>query len=185
MLERQCGQRLVTGRIKTLLGLLLCLWGAAGHSAIQGETGLTSTGQLVLRLNLQPSYQISRIDDIVLQVTDFDNPIRYREELCIRGPRNSTYTITSESEVGNRFELNDGAGNSIPYQVFFYNDIQQTNADQLLLEQRSRPYPVRDSGIDCDGRDNAAVEIFIEAEDLRNADYGIYNGVLVLTVGSL
>ncbi|TQV85132.1 hypothetical protein FKG94_02785 [Exilibacterium tricleocarpae] len=168
-----------------LAGLLLCFLASTGGAAIQGETGLTSVGQIVIRLNLEPFYQISRLDDIVLRVTDFESPIRHREGLCIRGPRNSTYTITTDSEAGSSFTVGDGAGNSIPYQVFFYEDIQQTNADQLQVEQRSRPYAIRDSGVDCDGRDNSAIEIFIDAEDLRNAEYGIYNGVLVLTVGSV
>ncbi len=48
-----------------------------------------------------------------------------------------------------------------------------------------RPYTIMDSGLNCDGRDNTAIEIFIDAEDLRNANFGVYNGVLVLTVGSV
>ncbi len=166
-------------------GSFLFLFAPAAAAAIQGEAGPSSTGQIVLRLNLEPFYQISRIDDIILQVTDFDSPLRHREALCIRGPKNSAYTITTGSEVGNRFEVEDGAGNSIPYQVFFYEDIELANADQLQAEQRSRPYAIRDSGLECDGRDNSAIEIFIDSEDLRNADYGIYNGVLILTVGSV
>jgi len=170
-----------------LLGLTgLYLAGSSNSfAAIQGEEGLTSTGQIVVRLAFQPSYQISRVDDIILQVSDFDQSVKHKERLCIRGPKNSSYTITAASETTNRFALENGAGGTIPYKVTFYDSLSKNTPDRLYPEEQSRSYAITDTNRDCDGQDNTAVEISIEAEDLKNAEAGIYDGVLLLTVGSV
>lgn len=154
-------------------------------AAIQGDLGETSSGQILLRFTLTPSYQVSRVDDIVLQISNLDDDVSYKEKLCIRGSKNSHYNITASSDNNARFAVVNGAGKQIPYQVYFYDQLSTSNPDRLQPRERSRAYNVANSEKNCNGEDNSAIEVQVASDDLKQADAGEYHGILILTVGSL
>lgn len=154
-------------------------------TAIQGSAGNGSEAQILLRFTFNPSYQISRVDDIVIEVSNLDETVTHKERLCIRGPVNSNYTITANTEQYNIFAVQDNTGNLIPFQVYFYKTLNTPTPDRLLPGQRSKAYEITQTKMNCDGEDNSAIEVLIEPKYLKEAKVGEYNGVLVLTVGSL
>ena len=157
----------------------------AGIAAIQGEAGPSSSGQILLRFKINPSYQISRVDDIVIEVSNINKTVTYKERLCIRGPKNSGFAITAKSEQKNRFAVLSSDGDIIPFNVFFYKNLSDQTPDRLHPSIRSKSYKTNNNALNCNGEDNSAVEIVILPEHLKHAKVGDYYGVLILTVGSL
>ncbi|NRB42038.1 MAG: hypothetical protein HRU20_26795 [Pseudomonadales bacterium] len=154
-------------------------------AAIQGKLDDESSGQILLRFTINPSYQISRVDDITLEISNFDKQVTYKERLCIRGPVNSQFSITAETEQPNAFAVASNTGATIPFQLYFYQTLNNQTPDRLQPGVRSQAYAVSATSQSCDGEDNSAVEILILPEHLKKAEVGEYNGVLILTVGSL
>ncbi len=155
------------------------------QAAIQGGAGSSSTGQIVLRFSINPTYQISRVDDIVLEISNRDKAVSHMERLCIRGPKDQNFTITANSEQGNDFAVIDELGNRIAFQLYFYKDLKMRTPDRLYPSARSQTYPITATEEQCSGQDNSAIELLIKPESLRDAKVGEYNGVLVLTIGSV
>ena len=166
-----------------IFGLLLNLNSAQG--AIQGGDGATSSGQILLRFSINPTYQISRVDDIVLEISNRDKAVSHMERLCIRGPKDENFTITASSEQNNEFAVLDHRGYSIPFQVYFYKNLKMRTPDRLFPSSRSQTYPITASEQQCSGEDNSAIELLIKPESLKDAKVGEYNGVLILTIGSV
>lgn len=159
----------------------------APHSlaAIQGERGESSTASLNIFLTISPSYQISGVNDIVINVTNRDEDVNFEEPLCIRGISGTFYTIIAQSGSDADFILNNADGEALPFKVFFRDEKLNDNADELLHGIKSLGYAVGASELNCGGQDSSALMIKILSENLRAVSSGAFSGTLVLTIGAV
>jgi len=167
---------------RSLSALLLTM--PLAHSALQGDTTATeSTATTTITLAIEPNIQISNVSDIVIDVTDRNSDVEVEESICVRGNTGGRYSVSASATDGGNapFQLQSENGDNISYQVYFRGDLTNGGRDQLIPGQRSAYYDVQSGSSDCDGNNTASFIIIVTADEMRNAEAGIYSGLLGLT----
>ncbi len=176
-------------------------------AAVDGQVGETSTGRVVIRLDLNQGIQISNLQDIEISVSgqtteyasigeDFEEglpspqvkvvggDIVSRHRFCIRGNTGGNYTITAFSDRAGSapFTLFSANNNQINFEIYFRGDLSRQVGDQLFPNVASRQYTLENRGANCEGQNNAEMSIVFPASEISQARDNEYSGFLNLTV---
>ena len=175
-------------QLKKLLPALALLCAATSPpavAAVDGQIGDTSTGRILIRLELNQSIQISNLQDIEISVDgDVTEDLVSSHRFCIRGNTGGNYTITAVSDRAGSspFTLSSASQDEISFEIYFRGDLSNQVGDRLLPNVASRQYTPENKGVNCDGQNNAEMRLVFPAGELNQASDKEYNGFLQLTV---
>jgi hypothetical protein len=175
-------------QLYTLLPVLIVLGTAASPpaiAAVDGQIGDTSSGRVLIRLELNQGIQISNLQDIEISVDgDTREDIVSRHRFCIRGNTGGSYTITAFSDRAGSspFTLSSAGQNQIGFEIYFRGDLSKQAGDRLLPNVASPRYTLETKGVNCDGQNNAEMNLVFPASEINQASDDEYSGFLNLTV---
>ena len=194
-------------KLLTALTLLSVVASPVTIAAVDGQIGDTSTGRVVIRLDLIQGIQISNLRDIEIsvsgQTTEFAslddeieeglplNQVKYvggdivsRHRFCVRGNTGGNYTITAFSDRAGSapFTLFSANNNEIEFEIYFRGDLSKQVGDRLLPNIASRQYSLENRGANCDGQNNAEMSLVFPGSEINQASDSEYSGFLNLTV---
>ena len=167
------------------LCLLFGLLTTESMASRDGRLGLTSTGEVHIRLVINQGIQVSNLKDIEISVdTLTSSDIVVTQRFCVRGNTDGLYTMTAFSDRGgsNPFTISSSSGNEISYQLYFRSDLAKSIGDTMKPNVPSRLYQLNNDGVNCNGQDNAEIRLVIPSEQINQASDKEYNGFLNLTV---
>ena len=167
--------------IKTSL-FALGMTSAAVMAATQGDLDTTSTGDLLITLDIDSLVRVNNLDDIDLgtfaggagDLTGSDNFCIYRN-----GAGNFNITMTG-SGAGSAFELTDGA-NTLPFSVSFNNGGANAMTASTPLAGQAGAFTANDT-CDSGASDNVSVDVTVANGDLASVPAGTYSGTLTMVV---
>jgi hypothetical protein len=154
-------------------------------AAVDGQIGDTSSGRVAIRLVLIQGIQISNLQDIEISVSgQTTEDVVTRHRFCVRGNTGGNYTITAFGDrLGSApFTLASTNQNEIDFEIFFRGDLSKQVGDRLLPNIASRQYSLDNRGANCDGENNAEMNLFFPASELNQASDREYSGFLNLTI---
>ncbi|MDH5434830.1 MAG: hypothetical protein OEY19_12875 [Gammaproteobacteria bacterium] len=175
--------------VKFIKGSLIAL-GLASSSvmAVDGTLGATSTGSVLITLDISPLVQVTNLDDITL--TPFVGgaaDLTGSDSFCVYSNNGTgNYNITMSGDAGN-FTLANGAS-TIPYSVDFVNGATTSNAlhGQPILGQTGANTVDQNCGAVPDGinptNGNVSMSITVANAAAAAAPAGIYTGTLTVVV---
>jgi hypothetical protein len=169
-------------QVLTVLGVITSPMAIA---AVDGQIGDTSSGRVVIRLNLIQGIQISNLQDIEISVSgETTEDLVSRHRFCVRGNTGGNYTITAFSDRAGSapFTLSSDNQSEIGFEVYFRGDLSKQVGDRLLPNIASRQYTLDNKGINCDGQNNAEMNLVFPASQINQAGDKEYSGFLNLTV---
>lgn len=156
------------------------------NAATDGRPGLSSTGQIFIRLEFNQSVQVSNLKDIELVVDGnmLNDGIESTQLFCIRGSKSGYYRMVANSDRGGAtpFSLTGNGGEQVGFQLFFNGNLASNVLEPLQPAVPSQNYSVKSNGVNCNGEDNAEIAITIPATELQNKNDQIFTGYLSLTV---
>ena len=172
---------------KVLLGLtvLSAITSPMTIAAVDGQIGDTSSGRVVIRLDLIQGIQISNLQDIQISVSgQTTEDVVTRHRFCVRGNTGGNYTITAFSDRAGSapFTLASTNQNEIDFEIFFRGDLSKQVGDRLLPNIASRQYSLENKGANCDGKNNAEMNLIFPASEINQASDKEYSGFLNLTI---
>ena len=167
--------------LKTAL-IALGMTSTAVMAATQGDLDTTSTGDLVISLDIDDLVRVNNLDDIDLgtfaggagDLTGSDSFCVYRN-----GLDGFNITMTGDG-AASAFELTDGT-NTLPYAVEFVNGSAQAITTGSTLTGQTGAFTANDT---CDNgtSNNVAVNITVANGDLATVPAGSYAGTLTMVV---
>lgn len=156
-------------------------------AATDGDLGSTSTGQLDLDLEVLDSVEITQLTDIDFgQYGGGDTgAINEGDSFCVYVNGGDDYSITPTSSNGSFVLTGSEFADEIEYSVRFvgastgaaeasattYNTVSQTFKGSVKR--------------DCDGTDNASVDVNIAEQEIRDATTDAYADTLILLVNPI
>ena len=155
------------------------------NAAVDGQIGDTSTGRVVIRLELNQGIQISNLQDIEISVSgQTTEDVVSHHRFCVRGNTGGNYTITAFSDRAGSspFTLSSTNQNEIDFEIYFKGDLSKKVGDRLLSNIASRQYSLENRGANCDGQNNAEMNLIFPASEINQASDKEYSGFLNLTV---
>lgn len=171
--------------LSIVLGVLV-LTSNPARAATDGRPGLSSTGQIFIRLEFSQSVQVSNLKDIELVIdnTMLTNGIETTQVFCIRGSKAGYYRMIANSDRGGStpFSLTGDSGESVAFDLYFNGNLSSNVLEPMTPGVPSQNYSVKSAGVHCNGEDNAEIAIFIPAEELRDKSDQVFSGYLSLTV---
>jgi hypothetical protein len=191
-------------QVLTMLGVFTSPLAIA---ALDGQVGDTSSGRVVIRLNLVQGIQISNLRDIEISVSgpttelasigdEYDegwssNQVKFvggdivsRHQFCVRGNTGGLYTITAFSDRAGSapFTLFSAEQNQINFEIHFRGDLSKQVGDRLQPNIASRQFSLENRGANCNGQNNAEISLVFPASEINQASDKEYSGFLNLTV---
>jgi hypothetical protein len=154
-------------------------------AAVDGRIGDTSSGRVVIRLDLNQGIQIANLQDIEISVSgQTTQDVVTRHRFCVRGNTGGNYTITAFSDRAGSapFTLSSTNQNEIGFEIYFKGDLSQQVGDRLLSNIASRQYSLENKGANCDGQNNAEMSLVFPASEINQASDKEYSGFLNVTV---
>ena len=192
--------------IRALISLSVIV-GLPAIAAVDGQIGDTSTGRVVIRLDLTQGIQISNLRDIEISISGqatevssasdtFDEnwlsdsaaglggDIVSRHRFCVRGNTGGNYTITAFSDRAGSgpFKLFSENNHEIDFEVYFRGNLSRQVGDRLLPNIASRHFPLENKGANFNGQNNAEMSLIFPASQIYQAREREYSGFLNLTV---
>lgn len=177
-----------TGRAVTVGGIILAMLMSVDRAkaATDGDLSPLSTGEIVIRLRIEQGIQISQLHDVQLRVNmdTAGGDAVYRERFCVRSNRQTNYRLTAFSDQGGNspFTLTSPRGDRLRYELAFTGNLSSGVLGRLMPAVPSQTYSVRHSGVNCNGQDNAEIELTIPSSELQAASDSEYTGFLNLSV---
>ena len=157
----------------------------AGFAARDGQVGATSTGEILIRLELNQGIQISSLQDIQINISNqVEEDIIIRQRFCVRANQEGRYTITATGDRGGSqsFSLYSRDQDEINFELYFRGNLSLDVADRLYPNVLSREYSLHRTGVNCNGENNAELSLHIPASEVNRASSNEYDGFLNLTV---
>jgi len=154
-------------------------------AAVDGQIGDTSSGRVIIRLELIQGIQISNLQDIEISVSgEISEDVVTHHRFCVRGNTGGNYTITAFSDRAGSapFTLSSANQSEIDFEIFFRGNLSEQVGDRLLPNIASRQYSLENKGLNCDGRNNAEISLVFPASEINQASDKEYSGFLNLTV---
>ena len=174
------------GRRQLEVAAALLSLASATEAATDGALARRSTGDIVVRLKIDQGIQITRLRDIHLRVhlASAQSSAVYAQRFCVRSNFDAFYRLTAFSDGGGSapFTLTSPGGDTLRYWLTFTGRLDSDVLAQLEPAVPSPAYPVRASGIECDGEPNAQFKLTIPASELLRARDSEYAGFLQLSV---
>jgi hypothetical protein len=177
--------------------LIASLWSPLLEAAQDGQPGLTSTGNVVVSININRGItvtaepgtvadpQVANLADIEIDVAGIaDDDIVRKQRICVAGKRGERYTLTALSHLGggSPFTVSNQDDDQIEFEVYFTGDLTRPVGEPLNPAVPSQSYPVRSAGLNCNGQVNAELTVVVPAAEVRTAPPGQYSGFLTLHV---
>jgi len=166
-----------------LIGSLLMP--SLSFSARDGRVGATSTGEIAIRLELNQGIQISNLQDIQINISNLtEEDVIIKQRFCVSANQTGRYTIEAVGEGGGSqpFSLYSPDQDEINFELYFRGNLSHAVADRLYPRVSSREYNLEQSGLNCNGQNNAELSLRIPASQINNASGNEYDGFLNLTV---
>jgi len=174
-------RKLVSKTLKQIaLGGALAAIATSGFAANQGTPGFTSTGDLLITLDVAEEMQISSLIDMPFGTFAGADQTLTSPACIYRSGGSQLYDITATgSGVGGAFVIS-GGGFTIPYAVDYTDDNTNTNA-------MAPGTPWGGTGTDTDAAcantgDNGSIDVTITAANASAVPQGAYAGTLTLLV---
>ena len=194
-------------KVLLVLSVLGAITSPTVIAAVDGQIGDTSSGRVVIRLDLIQGIQISNLQDIEIsvngpttelvsigdesdeswlssQVDLVGGDLVSRHQFCVRGNTGGNYTITAFSDRAGSapFTLFSDNQNEIDFEIYFRGNLSKHVGDRLLPNIASRQYSLENKGANCDGQNNAEMSLVFPASEINQASDKEYSGFLNLTV---
>ena len=163
-----------------IVGGVAVMMASNAFAATQGTTGGTSTGNLLISLNVNDEVRISNLQDINLGVFDGQNGLSGTSDACVFRNGTGIYQITATgSGDNNEFQLASGE-NTVDYTVSYNSGI----AGVPLLSGTAVPQTGGDPSSETCGTtgNNGVITVDVAAAELIGSASGGYQGTLTLTV---
>jgi hypothetical protein len=157
----------------------------AADAAREGELDQSSLVTIELSLNILPTIQISRVDDITLTIADRSVDASYAQDICIKGNTGDGYTIAASGTgtLDGRFTLQGAGGEALPFEVRYRP--ADAAAEFVMAPERSSPqFALQQLQFDC-LRDLSSLSVLFRAADLQAVSPGLYTGALKLVVSPI
>lgn len=162
-----------------LLFLLSC-----SHAAI------AAIEPLDIEVTIGSQVKISKLDDIDFGQRDGNSTIRKTDEICIFRNGNGRYKLKMTAGANNgqadalandRFALENNNGDKLPYKIRFDDAVSGAwKVKKVLINQAITSGKGHKTSIDCNGQNNARVQVVIKKKALQQAKPGSYVGTLYL-----
>lgn len=170
------------------LGILSMSFAAAGaFAATDGDLGSTSTGDLDLDLEVLDSVEITQLTDIDFgQYGGGDTgAINQGDGFCVYVNGGDDYSITPTSANGSFVLTGTGFGDEIEYSVRFVG--ASTGAAEATATSYNTASGTFKGSVkrDCDGTDNASLDVRIGEQEIRDATTDAYSDTLILLVNPI
>lgn len=159
------------------LTLTLSIASSSAIAVTQGSLGATSTGDLLISLDINSLVQVSNLGDIALG-TYAGTDLTGTDNFCVYRNGVGNYAITMSGD-GGVFELSDGGINTLPYSVDFTNGATTALTSTVALTAQTG---ANTTSTTCAGVDNVAVAITVANANLAAAPAGNYTGTLTILV---
>ena len=172
-------------KVLQVLSVLCAITSPMAIAAVDGQIGDTSSGRVVIRLSLIQGIQISNLQDIEISVSgQTTEDVVTSHRFCVRGNTGGNYTITAFSDRAGSapFTLSSPNQNEIDFEIFFRGNLSKPVGDRLLPNIASRQYSLENMGANCDGQNNAEMNLVFPASEINQASDKEYSGFLNLTV---
>ncbi|TQV89035.1 hypothetical protein [Aliikangiella coralliicola] len=150
-------------------------------AATQGTLGATSTGDLIISLDIDNLVRVSNLNDINLgNFNGGAGDLSGSDTFCVYRNGAGNYNINmSGSGAANAYTLASGA-NTLPYAVEFVNGATTTAmATGTALTGQTGANTTSDT---CGGADNVSLNVTVANGDLAAAPAGTYTGTLTIVV---
>lgn len=159
------------------------LFAGQAFAATQGSLDSTSTGESVVSLTINEQVQISGVDDIALGAFDGTNDLTGSTAFCVYRSGAGDYAMTVSASGKTAFEVASATtGDAIGFTTKVDGDNDASNGATIAHEGTSTGYTGSDL-IDCNGSDNASLEVNFAATDLRTAGSATdYTATVVILV---
>lgn len=152
-------------------------------AANDGDLNQESTGDLTVRAIINPAVQISKLQDIDLNIDLESNSSRYgTSAACIYNSNGVDYNITASTTDGS-FILKNSTANTIHYAV----QIDDTSGQDFTnLHYGSKKVRTNASNsLNCNGSTNAAIRVIASKADVISAGAGVFSSILYLTIETI
>jgi len=146
-----------------------------------------SEGQIEIELNISELAQISNLDDFYFDNWDKKSDMQKSDDVCVySNGAGGRYNIIARGTGANgNFEVTDSV-NSVPYEVYWNDDINKRDAGRRLRPNRSvRRSRASNEYFDCNGINNASLTIRFLKRDLASALTSSYHGTLIVSVSPI
>jgi hypothetical protein len=175
--------------MKKIIVTTLVMLSLSAFAAQDGLLGITSTGQIGVRVGLPNQVQVTRLDDIDFGTYSGTNDLVGIEEFCVyaRGSNpGGVYNInliSQNSSTPGIFHLNNGV-DDLEYSVNFDDTELLANPQPMVSGQQITAQQGSNSR-SCQGGNNAALEVRIVQGDLDAVSSGTYTDILIVEVSSI
>jgi hypothetical protein len=162
--------------------VVLTVFASSVVPAENARQGDRSTSRFSLSLSILPTLSIEAVSDVHFNIERRDVDANYQEFFCVRGTGSTRYSITAygSNSDGQSFILTNNSGDNLLYSVAYRGNTNTEIFDQLRPGLASPVYETLPGNDPCDGQAN--FNIRFSAEDLEDANSGLYNGSLTLVV---
>lgn len=155
-------------------------------AAEDGVLGISSTGQLTVRLDMTEGVEIRNLNDIELTTTrdNISGNLTLTEDFCVRGNIGAQFQVLAEtdSQQASNFSLVGSQGDRLNYRIRFSDSLSEGGTFEELRPNRlSRIYTINEY-TNCTSINNVGVELIFEEEDILTSVSIEYTGVLFITV---
>lgn len=156
-------------------------------AATDGSLGSTSTGQLDLDLEVLDSVEITQLTDIDFgQYGGGDTgDINDGDSFCVYVNGGDDYTITPSSSNGSFVLTGSNFADEIEYSVRFAG--AATGASSVDATTYNTASATFQGSVkrDCDGSDNASLDVHIAEQEIRDSTTDTYADTLILLVNPI
>lgn len=178
------GARRVVAIKQMILAVLVSV--GLANAATDGNLSQQSRGEIVIRLRIEQGIQITQLHDVQLKVNmeTASGDAVYRQRFCVRSNLKTNYRLTAFSDQGgnNPFTLTSPRGDTLRYELAFTGNMSSGVLGRMQPAVPSQSYTVRNTGINCNGQENAEIELTIPSSELEAANDSEYTGFLNLSV---
>ena len=159
------------------------LFAGQAFAASQGNLDATSTGESVVTLTINDQVQITGVDDIALGAFDGTNDLNNQTAFCVYRSGADAYQMTVSADGKTAFEVASATtGDTIGFTTKVDGDNDASNGATIAHGGTSGSFNGSNL-IDCNGSDNAALEVNFAAADLRTAGSATdYTATIVILV---
>ncbi len=166
------------------LSLMSLVSGAAFAQTTDGSLGATSTGQVDLDLEVTDSVEITSLNSIDFGSYGGGDTGGINEEIgfCVYVNGGDGYTITPSSANGDFILIGDAGQDEIEYTVKLAGAGSGAGAASAVPYNNASAEFKGSVRRDCNGSDNASLDVSIEEQEIRDASTDTYADTLILLV---
>lgn len=152
-------------------------------AANDGALSQESTGDLTVRAIINPAVQISKLQDIDLNIDVESDSGRFGTSgACIYNSNGTDYTITASTTDGS-FILKNSTTDTIRYVVQIDDNSGQNFTNLQYGSKKVRTNA--SNSLNCNGSTNASVRVIASKADVTSTGAGVFSSILYLTIETI